>query len=180
MHNLGSIEAKDSKGKGVEMDDEHALTLEKLHEGWWVAEWLPAVKKGGNSNGVRQKLKLVFSVKEKGVFEVPLMAKFYRNLATKGRRTWSGSTSWSTRPSRTATTRTGRSSSSPSTWSTSGSRPTRPSRTSCDQGRDGADGVVGGWVASFCPVCSREEGRVKLQTRDRVVPRRRLLRLQTI
>ena len=85
MHNLGSIEAKDSKGKGVEMDDEHALTLEKLHEGWWVAEWLPAVKKGGNSNGVRQKLKLVFSVKEKGVFEVPLMAKFYRNLATFSR-----------------------------------------------------------------------------------------------
>lgn len=85
MHNLGSIEAKDSKGKGVEMDDKHALTLEKLDEGWWVAEWLPAVKEGGNSNGVRQKLKLVFSVKEKGVFEVPLMAKFYRNLATFSR-----------------------------------------------------------------------------------------------
>ena len=50
MHNLGSIEAKDSKGKGVEMDDEHAVTLEKLDEGWWAAEWLPAVKEGMNSN----------------------------------------------------------------------------------------------------------------------------------
>ena len=67
VHNLGSIEAKDSKGKGVEMDDEHAVTLEKLDEGWWAAEWLPAVKEGMNSNGVRQKLQLVFSVKEKGV-----------------------------------------------------------------------------------------------------------------
>ena len=81
MHNPGSIEAKDSKGQGVARDDEHALPLVKVDEGWWAAEWLPAVKEGMNSNGVRQKLKLVFSVKEKGVFEVQLMAKFYRNLA---------------------------------------------------------------------------------------------------